>query len=375
MRAQGGRLALRLLFVIKTLSGPAGGGGAERVLSLLTAELAERRHEVEIASFDAPDSTDFHRFDGRIVRHRLAIGEVARNSAPVELLARVPALRRLIRGRKPDVCIGFMHSTFVPLSFAAIGTRIPIIASEHTAFDHYRAFGFQGALVRATARVFAAFTVTSERVRSGFPWPIARRMTVIPNPIVFPDTKGRSEFGNHVLLSVGGLRAEKGHETLIAAFARLADRFCDWTLRLVGDGARRAALERQVDEAGLRDRVVFLGALQDVTPEYLGADLFAAPSPYESFGIATAEALAAEVPAVGFADSPGTNELIQDSVNGLLVSGPDRVEALANGLARLMVDDELRRKLGEAGPASVARYAVEPVTDQWEDLLRWVASH
>ena len=104
------------------------------------------------------------------------------------------------------------------------------------------------------------------------------------------------------------------------------------------------------------------------------ASLGAAPSPYESFGLATAEALAAEVPAVGFADSPGTNEIIQDNVNGLLVSGPDRVEALANGLARLMVDEKLRRKLGKAGPASVAKYGVEPVTDQWEDLLRSIAT-
>ncbi len=363
---------MRLLFVIKSL----GPGGAERVLSALTGELLARRHEVEIASFDPPGWTDFYPFDPAIVRHRLGIGTVARSSGPVDVVHQAAALRSLLRSRKPAIAIGFMHSAFVPLGFAAIGTGVRVVASEHTAYDHYRAFGFQGALVRATAPLLAAFTATSEQVRSGFPRSIARRMAVIANPVVFPaaTTRMKPTAAGRVLLSVGVLRTEKRHDILIAAFARLADRFPEWTLRMVGDGPRRNDLQRQVAEARLQDRVSFAGAVADVAPEYASADLFAIPSPYESFGLATAEALAAGLPAVGFADCPGTNEILQDGVNGLLTSGPDRVDALAQGLAKLMGDDELRAALGAAGPASVAKYSLESVTDQWEELLRSVAS-
>jgi len=362
---------LRLLFVIKSL----GPGGAERVLSILTAELAERGHQVDLASFDEPGWTDFYHFDSRIVRHRLGVGEVARSSSPIDLLRQAITLRRLLQRQSPEVAIGFMHSAFVPLGVAAVGTGIPVIASEHTAYDHYRSLGSQAALVRATAPLFAAFTATSNPVRAGFPRSIRDRMSVIANPVVFSG-KGRktSRSVGHVLLSVGVLRPEKRHDILIAAFARLADRFPDWTLRIVGDGPRRRELERQVEEAKLEGRVAFAGAVPDVAPEYAVGDLFAIPSSYESFGLATAEALAAGVPAVGFADCPGTNEIIHDGVNGLLMSGADRVEALAQGLATLMSDEERRAGLGSAGPASVAKYSVESVADQWEELLRSAAS-
>ncbi|HEX8841041.1 MAG TPA: glycosyltransferase family 4 protein [Sphingomicrobium sp.] len=362
---------MRLLFVIKSL---AGAGGAERVLCAVAGELAERGHDVEIASFDPPGSSDFYALDPRVARLHLGIGKVSRSSGPVDLLRQAAALRALLRKSRPDVAIGFMHSAFVPLGLAAMGTGTPVVASEHTVFDHYRANRLQGALVRATAGLIAAFTATSDRVRAGFPPAIAARMTVIPNPVLSsnPVTR-RDSSGSHVLLSVGGLRQEKGHHILIEAFAELAERFPDWSLRIVGDGPRREALEAQARNTGVGACVTFAGTIADVAPEYAAADLFVVPSSYESFGLATAEALAAGIPAVGFADCPGTNEIIRDEVNGLLVTGPDRSEALVRGLARMMGDQELRSRLGQAGPASVAGYSLDPVVDRWEELLLRVA--
>jgi len=362
---------LRLLFVIKSL---AGAGGAERVLCAVAGELADRRHDVEIASFDAPCSSDFYPLDPRVARLRLGVGKVARSSGPVDLLRQAAALRVLLRKSRPNVAIGFMHSAFVPLGFAAVRTGTAVIASEHTVFEHYRANRLEGALVRVTAGLIAAFTATSDRVRAGFPPAIAARMTVIPNPVLSSKAATRPDSSaTRVLLSVGGLRQEKGHHALIEAFARLAKRFPDWSLRIVGEGPRRGALEAQARNAGVGARVTFAGTIAEVAPEYAAADLFVVPSSYESFGLATAEALAAGIPAVGFADCPGTNEIIRDEVNGLLVSGPDRSEALARGLARLMEDQELRSRLGHAGPGSVARYSLDPVVDRWEELLFRVA--
>lgn len=363
---------MRLLFVIKSLAGA--GGGAERVLSALAAELAERGNNVAIASFDEQRSIDFYPVDPRVRRERLGIGRVTHSSGPVDVLRQAIALRKALLQDRPDVAIGFMHSAFVPLVIAALGTGIPVIASEHTAFDHYRVNRVEGALVRAAALFVAAFTATSDRVRSGFPRAIARLMTVIPNPVAFPKLNRRRRTSRpHVLLSVGGLREEKDHSLLIDAFANLWERFPDWTLRIVGDGPRRTELERQARNAGIDARVTFTGALSDVAPEYAAADVFVIPSLYESFGLATAEALAAQIPAVGFADCPGTNEIIEDGVNGTLVSGSDRAGALAEGLARLMGDARLRAQLGQAGPASVARYSLDAVVGRWEELLSRVS--
>ena len=98
------------------------------------------------------------------------------------------------------------------------------------------------------------------------------------------------------------------------------------------------------------------------------------PSAYESFGLTTAEALSHGLPVVGFADCPGTNELVRDGVNGRLVAGPDRAGALAAGLARMMASPDERQRLGAAGPASIEGFAPERITDVWVDLLGRVAA-
>lgn len=359
----------RLLFVIKSLA--VAGGGAERVLVLIASELARRGHDIAIATYDRDDSSDFYPLDHRIERCRLGVGDILTRSSHGEFIGQIAALRRLLQAKRPDVAIGFMHSAFVPLLFAARATRTAVIASEHTAFAHYRRHPLQQLIVRCSARFHAAITATSEAVRSGFPKSIARRMVPIPNPVIEPARSSRPGKRRPRLLCVGGLRPEKSHAILIAAFAKLADRF-DWELRLVGDGPLRGVLEQQSGRLGLGNRIAFTGAVADVSSEYAHADLFVLPSTYESFGLATAEALAAGLPAVGFADCPGTNELIRNGVNGLLVDGPDRVTALADGLELLMASPELRKTMSAAAPASVEQYSLASVVDSWERLIEQV---
>jgi glycosyltransferase involved in cell wall biosynthesis len=59
---------------------------------------------------------------------------------------------------------------------------------------------------------------------------------------------------------------------------------------------------------------------------------------------------------------------VSDGVDGLVVP-PRDVEALAEGLDRLMGDEALRRRLGEAARASVRRFAPDQVLAQWEDVF------
>jgi len=364
--------ALRLLFVVKSLATEA--GGAERVLCEICSELAERGHSTTIASFDHPNSADFYLIDRSVERIRLGLGKTDRRTGLLELMLRILGLRSLQCKLRPDVTIGFMHSAYIPLSIATLGSETRIIASEHIAYEHYRQRRVERFLLNAIAPRCAAFTVPLEDVRRGFPDAIRNRMTVIPNPVALRASSHQSARGaRRRLLFVGNFRAQKDHRTLIDAFARLAARHSDWDLRLVGEGPLRADIERHVGALGLQSRVTFTGAVTGVSEEYATADVFVIPSAYESFGLATAEALANGIPAVGFADCPGTNQIIQDGKNGILVDGSDRVQALAAGLDRLMNSAELRESLGQQGPASVEHYSLAAVVDRWEELLRSVS--
>lgn len=365
---------MNLLFAIKAMG--LQGGGAERVLAEIAGGLVLRGHQVTLASFDAPGSTDFYPVHPQVARVRLGLGDTRRSSGPRDALRQVAALRRILSDVRPDAAIGFMHSAYIPLCFAASGTGVPVVASEHTVYGHYADKPFQALLLRAFARVPARFTGISSQMRGSFPTAIQRKMTVVANPVGAAGGRRADVQGGDIktLLSVGRLSEEKGHETLIRAFASICPLVPGWRLRIVGEGLLRSRLEALARELGVAERVHIPGATNDVSAEYSAAQLFAVPSRYESFGLATAEALAHGLPAVGFGDCPGTNALIEHGHNGLLVSGPDRVAALADGLARLMGSDAERIRMAEVAPARLSSFSPGRIVEEWVALLSQLAS-
>ena len=361
---------MKLLFWIPALGGR--GGGAERVLSIVASGLARRRHDVVVASADRPGTPSFYAFDPAV--RQACLGE--RPGASWHPAALWRLRRELVRSR-PEIAVGFMFAGYATLAAAATGTGVPVIASEHTAFDHYRQRTVQSRLLRSTAHRFAAITIPSERVRLGYPQVVSDRMTVMPNPLprMTSDRPGRNSGGGRKrLLAVGNLREEKGHSVLIEAFSRIAVAHPDWELRIVGEGPLRDVLERGIREQGIAGRAEISGVVADIAAEYAAAELFVMPSSYESFGLATAEALAAGLPAVGFADCPGTSGIVQDGINGLLVRGPDQAEALAAGLSRLMGEPALLAELSSRAPRTVSEYEADGIVMRWEELLQSVVS-
>jgi glycosyltransferase involved in cell wall biosynthesis len=365
---------MRLLFAIKSLA--AAGGGAERVLCEVCSGLAERGHQVSIVSYDPPGAPSFYPLDSRVRRLALPIGKAAESTSLSETLARLPALRRLAREERPDAAIGFMHSIYVPMALALAGTGVPLLASEHIVYRHFESRPLERLLLNLVPPLLAGITTISAAARATFPRRIAERTTVIPNPVSVDPAARADPVGGarKTLLSVGRLEEQKDHRTLIAAFARIAGEFPDWDLRIVGEGSLRAPLEAQVQAAELTDRVAMPGTMADIADEYGTAQLFAMPSTYESFGLATAEALAHGLPAIGFADCPGTNELIRSGENGLLVEGPDRPLALAQGLREAMKSPALCAEWAKAAPQSVSMYRLADVLNAWEELLRRIAA-
>jgi len=369
---------MKLLFATKSLD--VAGGGAERVLTIVASELAARGHDVSVVTFDAPGGASFYPLDERIRRIALGIGKTDQPSGLADFARRIRALRRAVRAERPDAVVGFMHSMFVPLSFATVGLDVPRVASEHTVPEYYRGRGGEFTLFMLGCVLSTRVTVLSPAVRDMYPRFLRRRMVPVPNPVPAPSAARPIARGGatRTILAVGRLGPEKDHATLIDAFASIANRFPDWALRIVGDGTLRGELERRVAARGLAGRVALPGATARIGDEYARADLFAVPSRYESFGLATAEALAAGLPVLGFADCPGTNELLEHNCNGWLVdtaAGVDRSAAFATGLAALIGDAALRARLAGEAAASVERFSPDRVTARWETLLREVIGH
>lgn len=119
------------------------------------------------------------------------------------------------------------------------------------------------------------------------------------------------------LLSVGRMMRDKGLQYLFGPLARLRPEH-KFELRLVGDGPYRAQLETLVREAGLSDRVTFVGYVQQENlPEQLAwADVFVFPSTYDVWGIVVNEALAGGLYVLSSVLAGVTADLIDPAISG-----------------------------------------------------------
>jgi glycosyltransferase involved in cell wall biosynthesis len=176
----------------------------------------------------------------------------------------------------------------------------------------------------------------------------ASRVTVV-EPGTDPATRAAGSPERPVeLLCVASITPRKGHVTLVRALGRLRD--LEWHLTCVGGERDRETAEqvkREVVQAGLADRVTFVGELrrrQDVDPHYDRADVFVLATEYEGYGMAVAEALARGLPVVS-TPTGGITRLVGTEA-GILVPAGDVAE-LARALRRIVSDKRERDRLRE----------------------------
>jgi glycosyltransferase involved in cell wall biosynthesis len=149
-------------------------------------------------------------------------------------------------------------------------------------------------------------------------------------PVEAPAPGVRQPGATPLFVFVGRLDREKGIETLIEAFSRLAVRVDDARLRIVGRGPLRATLEGLTSRLGVSSAVTFAGwrAPPEVEEELASAWALVAPSRWrEPFGLVAVEAMVRGVPAI-VTGHGGFGETVEHGVSGLHVP-PDDVEALA----------------------------------------------
>jgi glycosyltransferase involved in cell wall biosynthesis len=152
-------------------------------------------------------------------------------------------------------------------------------------------------------------------------------------------------YGDYVL-SVGRIESVKRVDLLVSAMARV-----DTPMRLVvaGDGTQRANVERVAVEAGVADRVDFLGTVDDARLLELYRDALAVlyPPYDEDFGYVTLEAFLSRKPVITASDSGGPTEFVIDGVNGFI--RPPEPEAFAGAIAALATDRVRAASMGSAG--------------------------
>jgi len=185
-----------------------------------------------------------------------------------------------------------------------------------------------------------------------------------------------------LLLFVGRLTPIKGLETLLQSMCRLPSRP---TLLLIGGDQDEPLtghvghLKARVAELQLGESVRFLGAQPQrrLRLYYAAADATVIPSYYESFGMVALEAMACGSPVIA-SSVGGLTTTVRDGVTGLLVPEGDP-DALADGVARLLGDADLRGRLGREAVRWTADYrwpcVAEAICREYSRFVPDASSH
>lgn len=213
--------------------------------------------------------------------------------------------------------------------------------------------------VRRERIVMTYPTVDTDRMRPGLPFAdLHTRIGLRP--------------GQQLVFSVGRLQRRKGFDQVVRAMPLLLRQGLDVHYAIAGIGDDHDYLQGLAREAGVADRVHLLGPVppEDLPRWYNACNLFAMPNrdiggDTEGFGLVYMEANSCGKPVVA-GRAGGTGSAVEEGLNGLRVDG-ESVEAVAEGLARLLRDPALAQRMGQAGrERTVERFT----SDQRAELIR-----
>ena len=359
----------RLTFVIHQITA----GGAERVLTLLANEFCEKGWSVTLLTLDSGSEPAFFELHPDIQHWPLSLKREQGSwlkAVKVHIL-RPFLLRRAIKRSRPLAVITFIDLNNILTLVATIGLKIPIIISERVHPAFHSIGKFWSLLRQVVYKRSACLVLQTRDVRSFFSSSIQKNSRIIPNPVLVPEYPApalKSGASSKTLLAMGRLRQQKGFDLLLKAFAPLYNKFPDWMLEIWGEGEQKKYLEDLRDELGLRNRVWFPGLAKEHYKTISAADIFVLSSRYEGFPNVLGEAMACGLPVVSFDCPSGPSDLIQDGVNGLLVS-PGNILQLSSSMERLMTSTDLRKSLGEQAQKITEIYSLDKIVQSWEELI------
>jgi len=323
---------MKLLVLIKS---PTNSGGLETQNQLLVEGLEDRGHDVTVVKTQSP------------------FGEAVVIGDDVDIvISQSAAGTRFLLSRKanqPPVVV-IQHGTLwgslkTRMRMEGFSLRLMLYAVKAYTLDQLR-------LRRCEAIIAVSEKVKRDLVREYF-LP-EDKIRVVYNGVEIGKLEngklGNSEIGKlgTTVLYLGRLAKEKGLMTLLEAVSSFQFPVSSFQLLIVGDGPEFDHLNNRMEELGLSDTVELVGKVSydDVAKYYQVADVFVLPSmANEGLPMTIIEAMAAGLPVVA-SRIGGIPEAVIDGETGLLVK-PGSVGDLSAALSKFLMDDELRKKMGE----------------------------
>lgn len=391
-------------------------GGAERVAVTLANGFIHRGHQVVFLT-DLYEEQTYQLDEAVLVKNLVAVS----NPKYKKWLSAIRIVRSVIKKERPDVMIGIMSLCSIVAKLAAMGTDVPVIATEHGSYerpDSAPLTKWEKFYKFYIGKIFNCVTVLTDadRIKIGKQ---LKNVVVMPNPLAIEPIK-MSRQRENTLLAAGRVDDwhYKGLDILIKAFSKLVQGydhsghdFCHdsskqaslmafaaskiqsegWKLQIAGvwrNPETRVYLDGIAEECGVLDKIEYLGFVDDMKTLYQESSIFVLSSRYEGFGLVLIEAMSQGCACIACdykgrqkeilcpnGQVSGSKFQVQSLNNGVevcengILCEPDNVDALAEAMKTMIMEDEYRESVRQNAVERSKYYSIENTIERWEKLL------
>ena len=335
-------------------------GGLERVLSIKLSYFTDQLgYEVHVITLNEKEQSPFYTFSPKIIIHNI--------HTPLSLVtylsSYIKGINKVVRKVSPDlisVCDDGLKWLYVPLW---IHKGYKAIIYERHASLRLNNSKIQSYFIKLGGLLYDRVVLLTKYNKSEW---ISKNLEVIPNPLSFPvDEQSSLTFKR--ILCVGSLSYNKGYDLLIKAWSKLSRNYPEWKIDIYGRGDA-SVYQSLMHEKEVEHSITFRGPTSEIKKEMLSSSFLVLPSRSEGFGMVLIEAMACGLPCVSFDCPCGPRDIIQNGKNGFLIP-PGDTDALADGIEKLIQDENSLRAMGDCAIHSIEKYKVENIASIWNSLF------
>lgn len=356
----------KILFVLPTLNA----GGAERVLITLMNGIDEQKYEKHLIAVN----------DTEQLKHLINSNVSFYDLNKLKLLFSLFALHKTIKQIKPDLVVSTMaHMNFAILLLKPFFPKTKFIVREAITpsffFEKYKSGAFLIKVMYKTLYPRADKILSPSKLIfkefDEFMNINDKKCMPIFNPVDIDSLREQTEeFSMSAqrketvsFICCGRLEKQKGYDRLFDALKN-AELNYNWKLDIYGEGIEREALQSQIEEYNLSDKIELKGLVKKVSPLITQSDCFLLPSRFEGLPNVVLESLACGIKVIAMKESGGIHEIVENGAgDNILVT--DTIEQFVAAMSLVKPEPTLKYK-----PSLLpTQYHKESAIKQFEQII------
>ncbi len=317
------------------------GGGAERVVSVLSSGLAQRGYNVCILQFIT--QTDEYPVDDKVIVHRLDSDNSTNSQS-----SKLKFIKKWVKYYKPKYVIPFLGNTAEYSLLATLFTKSKCIGTIRNNPEKNNESKFYKFIRKISFRLMDAVFAQTKQQTEYYSKSIQKKCFIIPNPVSDAFLNVEYSYRDKALniVAVGRLVEQKNYPLLLSAFKEIYMDYPDVILHIYGVGHLRNKFLSGIVKNKLENNIILHGRTADVAKALCESDLYVLCSDFEGFPNSLMEAMAVGLPCISTDCPTGPSELIVSGESGELIKVGDK-QALIVAIRKMLDNCEYRKKCGQ----------------------------